>query len=235
MSELYLIRHAQASLGAENYDQLSPLGFQQSRWLGEYFAVREMEFDLILCGSMLRHRQTLEGAFGASIKDRLMVLPELNEYDFMGLVKAYLDICPDDEDWRLIQAGRTSQAGNEIQKKYFRLLYKALLAWSENKLDDVPETWNAFVTRVQIASDKIRTELVDNSARVLAVSSGGAISAFIGHVMDLSPATIFDLNLQVRNSAINHFFFNRQKFNLAGFNAVPHLEIAGRESAITYG
>ncbi len=31
MSELYLVRHAQASFGAANYDQLSDLGHQQSR------------------------------------------------------------------------------------------------------------------------------------------------------------------------------------------------------------
>lgn len=36
MSELYLVRHAQASFGAANYDQLSDLGHRQSRWLGEH-------------------------------------------------------------------------------------------------------------------------------------------------------------------------------------------------------
>ena len=30
MSEIYFVRHGQASLGARNYDQLSPLGWEQA-------------------------------------------------------------------------------------------------------------------------------------------------------------------------------------------------------------
>ena len=35
MSELILVRHAQASFGEDDYDRLSVLGHQQARWLGE--------------------------------------------------------------------------------------------------------------------------------------------------------------------------------------------------------
>jgi hypothetical protein len=44
-----------------------------------------------------------------------------------------------------------------------------------------------------------------------------------------------DLNLQIRNTSLSQFFINREKFLLATWNAVPHLEIEGRESSITYG
>jgi broad specificity phosphatase PhoE len=37
MGTLYLVRHGQASFGADDYDQLSPLGQQQTVRLGEYF------------------------------------------------------------------------------------------------------------------------------------------------------------------------------------------------------
>ena len=40
MAELVLIRHGQASFGADDYDKLSDMGWRQSRWLGEYFAER---------------------------------------------------------------------------------------------------------------------------------------------------------------------------------------------------
>jgi len=33
MSDLYLIRHGQASFGKDNYDRLSPLGIRQARIL----------------------------------------------------------------------------------------------------------------------------------------------------------------------------------------------------------
>ncbi len=61
MSELFLVRHAQASFGEDDYDRLSPLGHQQARWLGEYFKFRKLRFDHVICGEMTRHRETLEG------------------------------------------------------------------------------------------------------------------------------------------------------------------------------
>ena len=44
MSLVYLVRHAQASFGARDYDRLSELGRQQARWLGDYFAGRGLRF-----------------------------------------------------------------------------------------------------------------------------------------------------------------------------------------------
>ena len=40
MSELHLVRHAQASFGSDNYDQLSDLGHRQSRLLGGHFKLK---------------------------------------------------------------------------------------------------------------------------------------------------------------------------------------------------
>ncbi|HAD08992.1 MAG TPA: histidine phosphatase, partial [Porticoccaceae bacterium] len=59
MSEIYFVRHGQASLGAKNYDKLSDLGWQQARWLGEHFRDQDLNFDRIVVGDMRRHRETL--------------------------------------------------------------------------------------------------------------------------------------------------------------------------------
>lgn len=48
MGSIYLIRHGQASFGAENYDVLSPLGYRQSEALGDYLAQLGVSFDLSL-------------------------------------------------------------------------------------------------------------------------------------------------------------------------------------------
>ena len=50
MSELYLVRHAQASFGADNYDQLSDHGHQQSRWLGRHGAPSR-DHEWYMCGN----------------------------------------------------------------------------------------------------------------------------------------------------------------------------------------
>ncbi|MGK0529545.1 MAG: broad specificity phosphatase PhoE, partial [Alteromonadales bacterium] len=50
MTDIYLVRHGQASFGKANYDKLSELGGQQAIWLGDYFKHRNVEFDAVFSG-----------------------------------------------------------------------------------------------------------------------------------------------------------------------------------------
>jgi broad specificity phosphatase PhoE len=54
MSVLTLVRHGQASLFADNYDELSELGRKQARHLGEFWARRRIDFDEVYCGPRMR-------------------------------------------------------------------------------------------------------------------------------------------------------------------------------------
>jgi broad specificity phosphatase PhoE len=47
MATLYLIRHGQASFGADDYDKLSGLGCRQASVLGDYLLKGGIEFDAI--------------------------------------------------------------------------------------------------------------------------------------------------------------------------------------------
>ena len=58
MALLFLVRHGQASFGSSDYDRLSDLGRQQSRWLGEYFAGRGVHFKRVVAGSLKRQQDT---------------------------------------------------------------------------------------------------------------------------------------------------------------------------------
>ena len=58
MGSIYLIRHGQASFGAENYDVLSPLGFQQSAALGDYLDQMGIRFDRCVSGELNRQQDT---------------------------------------------------------------------------------------------------------------------------------------------------------------------------------
>ena len=70
MGHLYLVRHGQASFGAEDYDQLSAMGQQQSVRLGHYWRDKGLTFDTVLTGTLQRQRQTYaaicEGLHGAA-------------------------------------------------------------------------------------------------------------------------------------------------------------------------
>src|SRR3546814_14226609 len=56
MGQLLLVRHGQASWGADDYDVLSPLGWEQSRMLGQALSERALATTVIIQGPMRRHR-----------------------------------------------------------------------------------------------------------------------------------------------------------------------------------
>ena len=231
MSELFLIRHAQASFGSDNYDRLTEAGHRQAMVLGEYFNERRFEFDHFVCGTLQRHQQTLEGIVNHQPGNKpstTLVLEGLNEYDFETLIPSYCRQYPHDV---LVCAHRTAPAD---QKAYYRLLRQVLLAWSSDEIEDLSCSWHEFVERVRVAQGRVQ-QLASGNSRIVAVSSGGAISVFIGLVLGLAPAVMINLNLQMRNTGISHFFFNRSSMQLSSFNGVPHLDQPDLNLLMTYG
>lgn len=225
MSELFLVRHGQASFGEDDYDRLSPMGHQQARWLGEYFHARRLQFDRVICGGMVRHRETLEGLASAMDGDVTDFVTETgwNEFDFEALVEIYLENRPGERP-----------ASDAPRHHLFLILRKALLAWSANDLQgDLPETWDTFEGRVRKALST-STEGAGQGKKILVISSGGAISMAIRQILMAPPSTMVQLNLQTRNSGFSHLFFNENSMQLAGFNHVPHLDRHDRSDAITY-
>jgi len=225
MSELYLVRHAQASFGDDNYDRLSALGHQQSQWLGEYFKSRGVDFDQVICGDMVRHHETAEGiARGMGLNsNRLLTHSQWNEFDFERLVEVYL-------------AARPGEAPPDEAPRsaWFQVLRKALLAWSEDRLEgELKETWTDFEQRVEQALS-LATSRSERNSKVLVVSSGGPISMAIRHILQAPAPTMIRMNLQTRNSSFSHLFFNERSIELSGFNHVPHLDHPDRSDAVTY-
>lgn len=235
LAEIYVVRHAQASFGAENYDQLSELGHQQSRWLGEYFADAQLSFDHVLRGDMVRHRETLAGVraiMGAEACPHEEIMTGLNEFDFQALVKAYMHQHPARVPPKPLQA-----------KDYYLLLRLALEAWSVDELGassartaksksvPLPESWNEFQQRVLQCYDHIQSQY---SGKVLVVSSGGANAMLLAQVLQAPAQTMIELNLQTVNTSISHFYYNREALRLTRFNATPHLDNAERRPFMTH-
>ncbi|MBK5099800.1 MAG: histidine phosphatase family protein, partial [Desulfobacteraceae bacterium] len=80
MSEIYLIRYAQASFGKDNYDKLSVLGIKQAEILGDWFIRAGLKFHAVYCGSMVRQIDTAKLAMsvlcGAELKSGLRIADE---------------------------------------------------------------------------------------------------------------------------------------------------------------
>lgn len=224
MSELFLVRHAQASFGTDDYDRLSELGHRQAGWLGEYFLYRGLSFDQVICGNMNRHHQTAEGIVrGMGLEPGLAETdPAWNEFDFEAIVTAWLRQNPHEKP----APGASPQA-------FSRVLRNALLAWSENGLAPVPERWSEFEARIR-AGVAALTGQSGNGRRILLVSSGGAISMALRQVLGAPADAMVHMNLQLRNSSVSHLFFNPKNIHFSGFNHVPHLDHPERGGAVTY-
>lgn len=222
MAELYLVRHGQASFGAENYDVLSSLGRQQGQLLGEYFAERKIAFDHVLLGTMTRHRQTAEAIFqGLAEVPRVTEHRGLNEYDFVALIDGL------GEEHRELQ-----HLAKKSKTDFYRALRQVLLLWMEDRIEGpIPETWSEFEQRVADA----RRHIQGLKGRILAVSSGGAIATVAQQTLGAAKAAVISLNLQINNCSYCRYFFNADAFHLATFNSIPHFDRADRSSFITYG
>ena len=225
MSELYLVRHAQASFGTADYDRLSELGYRQARWLGEYFRARELGFDRIVCGDMTRHRETAAAIFegmghnpGDADTDA-----SWNEFDFEAIIGAYLEQHPD------------RRPGSDATAATFsRLLRDSLEAWAEDSLPSkVTERWRHFEARVERGLSDLCAGAGANR-RILLVSSGGPISMALRQVLRAPASAMVHMNLQLRNSSVSQLFFNANSVHFAGFNHVPHLDLPDRAGSVTY-
>ena len=224
MAELYLVRHGQASFGAENYDELSTCGGRQSHWLGEYFAQMKLEFDRVVIGTMRRHEQTADAILAGMRGLDVEVVQDagLNEYDFRALFAA------------LGEDGSGPGSSAESSKtSFYKHLKKALQLWSEDRLPGpVPETWQQFQTRVERARLAIQRA---GGKRVLVVSSGGPIAVFTQQILQAPAAAAIALNMQIRNSSVCQYVFNDTAMSLVSFNSLPHLDAVERREFITYG
>ena len=213
-TELWLVRHGQAAFGSGDYDRLTDLGWQQARWLSEHLAAIETGFDRIAAGTLRRQQETAS-ALTESLGGGVETVPGLEEYDGDALLRA-------------IGVTEGQKLG---RREHFRVLRGAILDWSEDRLDDVPETWGAFRKRVLGAVEALTSA---GQGRVLAASSGGAIAMAITALLGMPPAQMVEMNLQARNTGISRLIFTGGRVYLNQFNAVPHLEHPARKHAETY-
>lgn len=221
MGQLYLVRHGQASLGAEDYDQLSPLGVQQSQRLGEYWRKQGIAFEAVITGTLKRHTQTFAGIQqGLGTHHPALAWPGLNEYDSHAIIQS-------------IQPGDIVKPTTpEGYKHHFRLLREGLVQWMVGVASPkgMP-SYAEFVTGVTAALDHIRQQHTGN---VLLVSSGGPIATAVAHVLGISPETSIELNMRLRNSAVSEFTFTPKRHSVMSFNALPHLSTPKHKDWVTF-
>ena len=221
MGTLYLVRHGQASFGADDYDQLSELGHRQCVRLGEYFRAQGRRFDAVLTGTLKRQVQSLAGiAEGMQWTPQPLSWPGLNEYDSEALIAA------------ADPHATARPVTPEQMRQHFRLLREGLTRWMAGSAAPVGmPSYTEFVAGVNAALDHVRRE---HEGDVLIVSSGGPIATAVGQVLGTSAETTIDLNMRIRNSAVTEFAFSAKRHVLVTFNTLAHLDHPDHASWVTH-
>lgn len=222
MGTLYMVRHGQASFGADDYDHLSELGRRQSMRLGEWFAHKGIRFDGLIAGTLRRHKQTLEGVLqGMNHAGEHLSWDGLNEYDADAVIAA---IHPEKLE---------KPTTPEMYRHHFRLLRDGLAKWmaGESRPAGMP-SYAQFVAGVAGALDHVRANHYGHN--VLMVTSGGPIATAVGHVLGTSAQATIELNLRIRNSSVTEFAFTPKRQMLVMYNAIPHLDDPQYADWVTY-
>lgn len=223
MGTLYLVRHGQASFGADDYDQLSERGRAQSQRLGAYWRERGLRFDAVYTGTLRRHAQTLAGIREGLGGLDLPVREEagLNEYDSGALLQA------------IHPPPLPRPDTPELYRHHFRLLCDALAQWMAGTISPqgMP-SWEEFSGGVRQVLERVRHAHADDN--VLLVSSGGPISTAVGHVLGTSPEVTIALNMRIRNSAVTEFSTSPKRLMLQTFNTLNHLDSAEHRDWVTH-
>jgi broad specificity phosphatase PhoE len=221
MGRLFLVRHGQASFGSDDYDRLSELGTRQCRRLGEHWRARALRFEAAFTGTLRRHRQSFDAlAEGMGGLAEPTALPGMNEYDAEAIVRA---IHP-----QPLPRPDTP----ELVRQHFRLLKDGLMQWMAGRSQPAGmPSWREFSGGVAEALERVRSQ---HTGDVLIVSSGGPIATAVAMVLDAPTASVVELNLRMRNSAVTEFAFTPKRHALVTFNTLPHLEAEGLADWVTH-
>ncbi len=213
MAKIYLVRHAQASFGLENYDQLSELGMQQSTHIPKHF---EQTIHAYYRGNMKRHEQTLNQSFGEC---KATILPSLNEFDHVNVLKMHRpEILERDKAIELVMS-------QPDPKKFMEQEFKtAMLKWMNDSDNAYTESFAAFEARCMDAIQHMMDKaLSEKQKEIVAVTSGGFISLVLMKLLQLPQEKMIELNMNVANTSVTCLLFNREKISLSYFNNYSHL------------
>jgi broad specificity phosphatase PhoE len=231
MSVLTLVRHGQASLFADNYDELSELGCNQARLLGGFWARRRINFDEVYCGPRTRQRQTAEIAGSICTQAARpwpdpVVLDEFDEYDLMSLIR-YLAPALAEQDAafaELVARYRRDETGPDRMRSFQKVFEALTTHWvtSSGSVAGV-EDFAAFQDRVAHGLRRV-TEKRASGRRLVVFTSGGVIGTAVRLALAAPNRAALELNWRVRNCSLTEFVFTTGRFTLDSFNALPHLE-----------
>jgi broad specificity phosphatase PhoE len=220
MPVLLLIRHAQASFGTADYDQLSEPGLRQVMALDDELRRLGVHPARVAIGSARRHEQTAMVSCAASVARH---------------ADSGFDEYPIDEV--LAHHGATDVRlegpGVGSTREFQAHLDRALTSWIEAE-DASPcsMTWPRFSEQASAALGAVAAEL-HRGETALVFTSAGPIAAICAALLGSAAPTFLQLNRVQVNAAITKIVHGARGSSLISFNEHGYLQQHG-ESLVTY-
>jgi len=212
MGMVLLVRHGQASFGAEDYDVLSETGIAQGRVLGRFLAEGGITPVAVVHGAMKRQRDTATAMAEAAGWPVVPTVEEgWNEFDHLAVVaRAAEAVSLDVGDRRAFQHS----------------FEDATARWTSGQHDDeYDETWAEFAGRVRGALDRACA----GDGVTLVATSGGPIAVACATLVDrdAGPTELGRLwasfNTVIANSSVTRVLEGSTGRRLLTFNEHAHL------------
>ncbi|NNG39595.1 histidine phosphatase family protein [Flexivirga sp. ID2601S] len=214
MGVIYLVRHGQASFGADDYDVLADRGREQARIAGAALAARGIRPDRLVSGGLRRQRDTLAAladAAGWDLEPR--VDARWDEFDHTAVLDDFL--------------ATTGRSGDFTDSKEFHRAYlEAVAAWTTGAAA-AQETFAEFDARCTAA-----LEAVAGDDTAVVVTSGGVIGLLAARLLGGDATRWAQLNTVVVNASISKVLSSGRGLTALTFNEHGHLE--HDRSLVTY-
>ena len=226
MATIYLIRHGQASFGAENYDQLSSLGQIQASRVGEYLARTGVNLDAAYSGDLWRQRETCQLAceqLGGEVPHT--VDARFNEIRNDEQVEALTPVIAEQDPAfkALLDKGLSSS------KHYQKVIDAVFNYWVRNDCSQYGiQSWQEYSGMAADAlKDVMRNE---GSGKTVGIfTSGGTIATLVGKVLGLDGTQTYQFYEPVFNCSVTQLFYSGEKVSLSYFNDRSFLQMLGKE------
>lgn len=220
-----LVRHGQASFGAEDYDVLSPTGVRQSEILADSLKRRGIAPSHLIAGSLRRQSETAApfAEYGEVVVD-----PRWDEYDANEILMHHAET-----DVRLDATGAAGDAPPELTSKGFQAVIEpALAGWIEAGHESPSQnTWPLFAAAGSAALDDL-TAALGRGETAIVFTSGGTIAALCAALLE-APDAFLALNRVLANTGVSKLTIGASGTSLVSINDHSHLEEVDR-GLITY-
>ena len=234
MATIYLVRHGQASFGAENYDKLSDLGCRQATVVGEYFRDHGVRFDAVYSGDLSRQRNTARLAVASQpaevphhIDARFNEIE--NDLQLKYLMPDVIKINPKIE--AMVNKGLSSS------KDYQKVIEAVFNYWVSPVCNDTRlQSWAEFSGGARQAMSDVMHE--QGAGKTIGIfTSGGTLATIVAQILGLDGEKTYQLYEPIFNCSVTQLFYSRSKISLSYYNDSSFLQVLGQqqgEALISY-